>query len=67
MGMCRYCPARALTWWWLPEWNLDRWLCGHHSNEHATAMEGVGWKLIEDERNPARPSLGPVTADMATH
>ena len=67
MGTCRYCPAHALTWWWLDGWDLDRWLCGHHSNEHAEAMVAIGWALMEDARVDAPPSLGPGTAALTTH
>lgn len=50
MGTCRYCCANAVTWWWLGEWDLDRWLCGHHSNEHAETLLNQGWALMEDAR-----------------
>ena len=50
MHTCGLCPARALTWWWHDEWDVESWLCGHHANERAQVRLDTGWQLVEDER-----------------
>lgn len=55
MPTCGLCPARAYTLWWQEEWDLERFLCVHHSNEKAEAMVGAHWQLLEDERDSLMP------------
>ena len=70
MDTCDACggSSRALVWWWLDTYDLDRRLCGSHSDTKSDAMLNAGWCLMEDERVDAiHPRLAPVSADPATH
>lgn len=65
---CGLCCAHALTEWWHMDWDLERWLCGHHAHEKAQQMVDAGWALIEDERvEDLPPPLPALTSDPATH
>lgn len=59
--------SRALVTWWHDQLDKELELCGHHSDQHALALVDKGWAVLTDERTPDAPSLGPVTADPATH
>ena len=72
--MCVRCCARALVHWWHTEWDLDRWMCGHHSDDEAQDMVSSGWAVLDDERGESvryprvpRPPLPALSADPATH
>ena len=47
---CGLCPQAALTAWWLADWQLERYLCGHHGRTHGDAMLDAGWVLMADDR-----------------
>ncbi len=47
---CGLCPQQAVTAWWLAEWQLERYLCHHHSTARQDAMTGAGWVLMVDDR-----------------
>jgi hypothetical protein len=50
MPQCAKCCAHALVEWWQDEWDLERYLCGHHSDELALEMVTNGWAVLEDHR-----------------
>ena len=51
---CGLCPQTALTAWWQPTWQLERYLCGHCTHDRHDAMTGAGWQMVIDDREPAR-------------
>ena len=61
------CPARALESWMHPATLDVIRLCRHHSRTHQMALHYGGYALVEAEAPELHPSLGPVTADPATH
>ena len=64
----RGCRRHTVTHWWHDGRDDDLWLCGPDSDMHAEALVAQGWQLLWDQRvEDIHPSLGPVTADPATH
>lgn len=68
MPQCAKCCAHALVEWWQDEWDLERYLCGHHSDELALEMVTNGWAVVEDHRAEVpHPRLPALSANPVTH
>jgi hypothetical protein len=62
MPHCDRCIAHWTTRWWRPRDKAELALCDHHSREHGPTLTATGFQAC----TPVT-SLGPVTADLATH